>query len=281
MHKLGSSERPDWPLAVVVGAGGLGMAVARRLGLSHRILLADRNVGHAEQQCSRMRDEGHDAIAIRCDVTDREDVLALARQAESAGPVRTLAYVAGLSVAANDFRAIMSVNLVGAAVTASAFLDVLAPGGSAVFISSSSAHMRDLPSHLLPLLDDPQQPDFITRFERKLGDEAKPANAYWMSKAALNRMCRRDASPWGRRRLRIVSVSPGLIATPMGAAAYQASPGKHKLLAAVPLARECTMLEIANIVDFLASDAASFISGTDILVDGGMVAALQHPPENT
>ena len=76
--------------------------------------------------------------------------------------------------------------------------------------------------------------------------------------------------------MRILSLSPGLIATPMGAQEFERSPAKHKLLEAVALAREGTMLEIANVVAFLLSPQASFISGTDILVDGGMIATLHH-----
>lgn len=93
---------------------------------------------------------------------------------------------------------------------------------------------------------------------------------------ALDKMAR--AWSWGAKGLRIVSLSPGLIATPMGVLEFNKSPSKHRLLAAVPLERECTMLEIANVADFLVSDAASFISGTDILVDGGMIATLRHHP---
>jgi len=89
-------------------------------------------------------------------------------------------------------------------------------------------------------------------------------------------MCRRDAFEWGKKGARIVSLSPGLIATPMGALEFQNQPMKYDLLAATPLQREGTMLEIANVVEFLASDRASFISGTDILVDGGLVGTLQQ-----
>ena len=109
-----------------------------------------------------------------------------------------------------------------------------------------------------------------------LGEGATSAAAYALSKAALNRMCQRQATAWGARGLRIVSLSPGLIATPQGALEFKNAPSKHRLLAATPLKRECTMLEIASIAAFLLSDHASFISGTDILADGGMVAALRH-----
>lgn len=277
MHNIGSSERPDWPVAVVVGAGGLGMAVARRLGQSHRLLIADRDAVHLEQQIARLKDEGHDAAGAVCDVTRGEDIADLTERAASLGPVRTLAYVVGLSPSAADFRAIMSVNLIGAAATAASFRTIMAPGGCGVFISSSAAHMQPVPEATYEILATALQPDFLSKLEAELGEKATPPYAYSLAKAGLNRMCQREAWTWGAKRLRIVSLSPGLIATPMGALEFVKSPSKHRLLAAVPLERECSMLEIANVVEFLVSDRASFISGTDILVDGGMIGTLRHP----
>jgi len=278
MHTIGSSERPDWPLAVVVGAGGLGMAIARRLGQTHRLLLTDRDNGHLDAQGVRLREEGHDVTPFRCDVTNANDVAGLAEFAARLGSVRTLAYVVGLSPSSSDFRSIMSVNLIGAATMADVFLGIMSPGGCGLFISSSAAHMQSMPEDVCETLDTPLQATFLAKLEARLGEEATPAQAYSLSKVGLNRMCRREAWSWGAKGLRIVSLSPGLIATPMGAIEFKKSPSKHRLLAAVPLERECTMLEIANVAEFLVSDGASFISGTDILVDGGMIATLGYHP---
>jgi MoxR-like ATPase len=115
------------------------------------------------------------------------------------------------------------------------------------------------------LLDDPLQPDFGDALAAHLGADADANRAYTLSKAGLNRMCRRKAVDWGRRGLRIVSLSPGLIATPQGAESYKHSSGKVALFEAVPAGRECSMLEIAGVVAFLTSDQASYITGTDIL----------------
>ena len=74
-----------------------------------------------------------------------------------------------------------------------------------------------------------------------------------------------------------MSLSPGLIATPMGALEFRNRPQKYTLLATTPIKREGTMLEIADAVEFLLSDRASFISGIDLLVDGGLTAAIRYP----
>ncbi len=275
MAGIGSSERPDWPLAVVVGAGGLGMAVARRLGLSHRVLVADRDAEHVERHCAQMRSAGFDAAALACDVTRPDDIANLAAEARARGSVRSLAYVVGLSPAAQQFHAIMGVNLLGAAMVADAFEQVLEPGGAAVFISSSAAHMQDPPTALLPLLDNPLRDGFVDDLATTAGTDADANHGYSWSKAGLNRMVRRKSISWGQRGLRIVSLSPGLIASPQGAESYKHSPGKTALFNAIPLGRECSMLEIAGVVAFLVSDQASYITGTDILVDGGVVAAVR------
>ena len=275
MAKIGSNERLDWPTAVVVGAGGLGMAVARRLGLSNRLLVADRDEAHVTRQCIELCSLGYDAQPVRCDVTKVADIANLAAAAQSRPMVRSLANVVGLSPAAMDFAGIMEVNLVGATNVAEAFAEVLEPGGCGVFISSSAAHMQDTPANLLVLLDHPLQPNFISDLGQALEDRADANQAYSLSKAGLNRMCRRLAPDWGKKGLRIVSLSPGLIATPQGAESYKHSAGKVKLFEATPLGRECSMLEIAGVVEFLTSDQASYITGTDILVDGGLIAAVR------
>lgn len=275
MPQPGSSERIDWPTAVIVGAGGLGMAVARRLGLTSRVIVADRDADHVERQCAAMRADGYDAMAVRCDVTRPDDIAALAAVAADRPTVRTVVNVVGLSPAAGDFGAIMAVNLVGASRIAEAFVDVLEPGGAGVFISSSAAHMQALAEERLALLDRPLKERFVEGLADRLGADADANNAYTLSKAGLNRMCRRNAAAWGARGLRIVSLSPGLIATPQGAESYKHSAGKMALFEAVPLGRECSMLEIAGVVAFLASDQASYITGVDILVDGGLIAKVR------
>jgi len=254
----------------------MGMAIARRLGQSYRLLLVDRDSSALDRHVAALRTDGFDVQPAQCDVTSPDEVATLVSQAAQLGPIKAIANVVGLSPSMADFRAIMAVNLVGAARIAQAFLPHLAPGAAAIFISSVGAHVLSLSPEIQALVDDPLAPDFIDRLEAQVEQPATSNLAYQISKVALNRMCRRDAFEWGKKGARIVSLSPGLIATPMGALEFQNQPMKYDLLAATPLQREGTMLEIANVVEFLASDRASFISGTDILADGGLVGTLQQ-----
>lgn len=273
--EVGTSRRPDLDLAVIVGAGGMGMAVARRLGQRHRLLIADRDAGHLDRQAVQLRIEGYDIATCACDVSISTSVAELARQAAELGPVRTLAHVVGLSPSMGDFRALMAVNWIGANLVEQAFQSLLAPGGSAVFISSMAGHMRQF-EELQPLLDRPLEHGFLDSLEAAIDEPINSQLAYMMSKSSLNRMARRKAASWGKRGLRINTLSPGLIATPMGALEFERQPMKYDLLAATPICREGTMVEIGDGVEFLTSSRASFISGIDLLIDGGVTAALRH-----
>ena len=168
-------------------------------------------------------------------------------------------------------------DLIGAALVDEAMLEVASPGTAAIFVSSLAGHGEPPAQAVVALLDDPLDPGFLDAFGAALGGSPHPGLAYSYAKWALNRRCRRRAAAWGTRGARIVSLSPGLIASPMGAIEFARQPAKYDMLRKTPLAREGTMLEIADAIDFLASDRASFISGVDLLVDGGLAAAMRHP----
>jgi NAD(P)-dependent dehydrogenase (short-subunit alcohol dehydrogenase family) len=271
MARPGSIERPDWPLAVVVGAGGMGLAAARRLSQRRRVLLADLDAGRAEAAAETLRGEGGDATGVGCDVTDPASVHALAECVARLGGFQALAHVAGLSPAAQDFGLIVRVNLTGAALVAEALRPLASTGTAAVLIASIAGHNVQPSDAIQGLLARPADPDLADRLAAELGaDQATPEMAYLLSKYAMIAYCRREAAAWGERGARIVSLSPGLIATPMGAISYVVTPGKMKLFERIPLQREGTMLEIADAIEFLASDRASYISGTDLIVDGGL-----------
>jgi NAD(P)-dependent dehydrogenase (short-subunit alcohol dehydrogenase family) len=275
MHKIGANERPDWPLAVLIGAGGMGVAVARRLSQRHRVLIADIDGTRAETAASSLRSEGGDASAIACDVTSTAAVAAMSNNVRDLGGFRVLTHVAGLSPSASDYATILRVNLTGPALVADALLSLASTGAAAILIASLAAHGFAPSDEIEVVLAQPTHPDLPARLEAVIGtDQATPQRAYQLSKYGLLSYCRRAARAWGERGARIVSLSPGLIATPMGAFEFQHSPRKHQMLAQTPLQREGTMLEIADAVEFLASDRASFISGTDLLVDGGLAAVL-------
>jgi NAD(P)-dependent dehydrogenase (short-subunit alcohol dehydrogenase family) len=269
-------------VALVIGGGGMGMSTARRLGQSHRVVLASRSAAKNAAREAALREDGIDAVAVQFDVTDPDSVAELAGFVAGRGPLRTLAHVAGLSPSMGDWHQIFSVNLIGTALTERACLELAFAGTAAVFVSSSAGHLAEPPAReLVAVLDDPLTPGFFDRLNDVIPkDEQTPLQAYRWSKWALNRMCRRRAAAWGAKGARIVSMSPGPIATPMGAKELEGPSRavKLKLMEKLPIAREGTMVETADAIEFLASDKASYITGTDLLVDGGIVAATRTAP---
>jgi NAD(P)-dependent dehydrogenase (short-subunit alcohol dehydrogenase family) len=275
MYKLGSSERADLPLAVVIGAGTMGMAVARRLSQRYRVLLADLRGDHAEAQAAAMREEGCDIRAIACNVTNAVSVEALALRVAELGGLGTLVHVAGISPSLGDYTTIMRVNLLGVALVAEALLSHARQGSSAILIASLAAHNFRPIDDVITVLRDPAAPDLAERLAAVIGAEnTTPQMAYVYSKWGVLSYARKQAAEWGAKGARIVSLSPGLIATSQGALEFEKSEGKRAMYARTPLAREGTMLEIADAVEFLASERASFISGIDLRVDGGLGGAM-------
>jgi len=274
MHTLGSSARPDWRLAVVIGAGALGMAAARRLSQRHRVLVADIDQDRAEAAAEALRREGGDALGLGCDVAAPAAVEALAARVADLGGLGVLAHVAALSPAMADFGAIIRVNLTGVALVAEALLPHASLGSAAILVSSLGGHNLRLADPVERLLRAPTDPALVEKLAAELGEAATPAYAYSLSKHGLMAYCRSQAAAWAARGARIVSLSPGIIATPMGALEFEKNPRKLQLYARTPLQREGTMLEIADALEFLASDKASFITGTDLLVDGGLGGTL-------
>jgi NAD(P)-dependent dehydrogenase (short-subunit alcohol dehydrogenase family) len=171
---------------------------------------------------------------------------------------------------------ILAINLVGAALLERAVGPLMARGGAGVFISSMAAHFIDPPAAVLDVLDRPLAEDLLPRLEAAIGGTLTSAQAYPYSKLGLNRLVRRQAGSWGKRGARINSISPGLIDTPMGALESVGESGGRRgaLRSRLPLPRDGSMADIADAVEFLVSARAAYITGTDLLVDGGMSAAI-------
>jgi len=154
------SSRRDLPIALVVGAGGMSMAIAQRLGQGHRVIVASLRLDELEQAQERLHELGVVSTTLACDITDRGSVGRLGETLSGLGLVQTLAHVAALSPSAGDWRSVLNVNLLGAARIEQALHPLMASGGAAVFISSLAAHGPVEPS-LLEILDAPLADGFF------------------------------------------------------------------------------------------------------------------------
>jgi NAD(P)-dependent dehydrogenase (short-subunit alcohol dehydrogenase family) len=265
-------------ISVVTGAArGMGLACAERLAADgHALVLADLDPSVEPVAAALAKTHGVPVEAVTCDVADRESVAALAQRVGALGSLRALVHAAGVSPTMGDWRRMFQIDLVGTALVVEALRPLAGAGSAAVCFASMAAHL--MPAAADPaadaLLDDPLAPDFLDRLAASY-DGADPGLAYGTAKRGVIRLVGRESVAWGRLGARICSISPGTIDTPMGQQEMAEQPFMATLLEHTPLGRLGRAQELANVVAFLLSDEASYMTGCDLLVDGGTVPGLR------
>ncbi len=265
-------------VVVVIGVGGMGDAIARRQGTGRKLLLADFDKAALDAVASSLDSDGYQVATRHVDVGAADSVEALADAAASAGTVTQLVHTAGLSPVQASAEAILRVDLYGVAAVLATFGDIIAPDGAGVVIASMAGHMMgDLPPD--------QQKDLATAdLDRLLAlpylqpnHIVQPGHAYAVAKYANRLRVMAESVRWGKRGARLNSISPGVISTPMGREELSGESGQvmRAMIDASGTARLGTPLDIANAVAFLLGPESTFITGTDVLVDGGVVAAMR------
>ncbi|MDP3967498.1 MAG: SDR family oxidoreductase [Nocardioides sp.] len=267
------------PVLALAGAGGMAGAVARRMAATHTVVVGDRS---EEAARTVVESVGGSARACSLDVTDPAAVTAFAHACAEAGPVEALLVAAGVSPVQAPPATIVAVDLVGAARVLDAFGEVLAPGGAAVVVASVAGHLT---GPLDPALESglAHAPTDRLAALPGLSDEALDGNsalAYMLAKRGVRLRVQATAGPWGARGLRVNSLSPGVIDTAMGREELEGPLGADMrlLVEASPAARLGTPDEVAGAACFLLSADAAYVTGTDLLVDGGMIGTTLLPP---
>ncbi|MHC9043233.1 SDR family oxidoreductase [Microbacterium saperdae] len=262
---------------VVIGVGGMGETIARRQGVGRTTVLADFNESTLESVAAQMRVDGFEIVTRRVDVSSRSSVEELAAAASELGPVTQVVHTAGLSPTQASLEAILVVDLVGVALMLEAFGTVVAAGAAGVVISSSSGHLgRPFSAEQEQLLRSSPADELLALPFLAADVVGNAGLAYAMSKRANQLQVQYASGPWGARGARINSVSPGIVSTAMGRQELDSPSGvfMRAMVENSGTGRLGTPSDIADSVAFLLGPQASFITGIDLLTDGGAVAAV-------
>lgn len=266
---------------ILVGAGQIGMAIARRMGYGMKIVIGDKNKANAEAIVKTMNEAGFDAVLVEMDLSSRSSILALIAEAQKYGKISMLVNAAGVSPSQASIETILKVDLYGTAVLLEEVGKVIKPGGVGVTISSQSGHR-------MPALTPEEDEQLATTPTEQLLslDILQPQNirdtlhAYQMAKRCNVKRVMAEAVKWGERGARVNSISPGIIVTPLALDEFNGPRGDFykNMFAKCPAGRPGTADEVANVAELLMSSKGAFITGSDFLIDGGATASYFYGP---
>jgi NAD(P)-dependent dehydrogenase (short-subunit alcohol dehydrogenase family) len=263
-------------VVVVIGAGSIGQAIARRVSAGKRVVLADLQQSNADAAAGVMADAGFEVSTATVDVSSRESIHALVETYTAIGDITGVIHAAGVSPSQASPETILHVDLYGTAVLLEEFGNVIASGGAGVVIASQSGHrlgaltaeqdaaLATTPADellALPML----APDQVT----------DPLHAYQLAKRANALRVMAEAVRWGKRGARINTISPGIIVTPLAKDELTGPRGEgyRRMIELSPAGRAGTPDEVGNVGALLMGPDGAFITGSDVLMDGGVTAS--------
>ena len=261
---------------VVIGAGSIGQAIARRVSAGKHIVLADLRQENAEAAATVLSDAGFDVSTTKVDVSSRASVQALVETAQTFGEISGVIHAAGVSPSQAPPETILKVDLYGTALVLEEFGKVIARGGAGVVIASMSGHR-------LPALTAEQNAALATTPVEALlalpmlqPDQVKDSlHAYQLSKRGNSLRVMAEAVHWGKRGARINTISPGIIITPLANDELKGprGAGYRRMMESCAAGRAGTPDEVGTVGALLMGADGAFITGSDFLMDGGVTAA--------
>ena len=265
-------------VVALLGAGSMGMAIAERVAQNRIVLLGDISEKALETSRQKLEYSGYHVETMRVDASDKDSIYAFAKKAKELGNVKYYIHTAGASPNQTNPQHMIKLDLIGSAYALDAFGEIMAKNGAGILISSQTGYM--LPQ---PLTNEEEYALTMTPADELSQLPMLQPNvivnsgiAYIMSKRANQLRVRKAAIDWGKRGARINTISPGVVVTPLAYDEFRAAgEGYQKMIEASAMHRVGNPAEIANAAQFLLSDQASFITGTDLLVDGGTIAAIK------
>jgi NAD(P)-dependent dehydrogenase (short-subunit alcohol dehydrogenase family) len=261
---------------VVIGPGLIGQAIARRVGVGKQVLLADVRQDNADSAAEVLENAGYEVSVATVDASSREAVHGLVETATGLGRVTGLIHAAGVSPSQASPSTILKVDLYGTALVLEEFGSVIAPGGAGVVISSQSGH------RLPPLTAEQNNALATTPVEELLAlpflqpdQVTDPLHAYQLSKRGNSLRVMAEAVRWGKRGARVNTISPGIVITPLAKDELTGprGAGYRRMIESCPVGRAGTPDEVGSVGALLMGPDGGFLTGSDILMDGGVTAA--------
>lgn len=261
---------------VLIGAGAIGQAIAKRVRIGKHILIADIKKENAAATSKMLSEAGFKVSTTHIDVSSRISVKDVADKAIALGSITGLIHAAGVSPSQASPETILKVDLYGTALVMEIFGDVIAQGGVGIIISSQSGHR-------LPALTAKEDKDLaVTPSDELLAlslvqlENVKDSlHAYQLSKRGNSLRVRAESVRWGKRGARINAISPGIIMTPLAEDELTGprGDGYRKMISSSATGRAGMPDEVGAVAAFLMGPDAAFITGSDLLMDGGVTAA--------
>jgi NAD(P)-dependent dehydrogenase (short-subunit alcohol dehydrogenase family) len=261
---------------VVIGAGSIGQAIARRVSAGKHVVLADLNPGNADAAAGVLSDAGFEVSTAIVDVSSRESVQALVKAATAFGAITGVIHAAGVSPSQASPATILAVDLYGTAVVLEEFGNVIAPGGAGIVIASQSGHrLGALTAGQDAALATTPADELLTLPMLQPDQVSDSLHAYQLAKRANSLRVMAEAVRWGKRGARINTISPGIIFTPLAKDELTGPRGEgyRRMIDLCPVGRGGTPDEVGTVGALLMGPDGAFITGSDFLMDGGVTAS--------
>ena len=265
------------PVIALLGAGSMGTAIVRRIAAGRKILLGDISEKNLERVAHDFQYCGYDVETMIVNALEKDSVIAFAKKAASLGPVMYFIDTAGASPNQAKPEHILSLDMVGTGYAVDAFGEVIGPGGAGLIISSQTGYMYSIPHEAeQEILSTPTEELMNVSIIQEVAMQ-NSGLAYMIAKRVNHlQAMRAAATTWKARRARINTLSPGVIVTPLAYDEFAAAGDNYQqMIDASAAERTGTSDEIADAGAFLLGEHAGFITGTDLLIDGGTIAAIR------
>ena len=264
-------------VVALLGAGSMGTAIVRKIAAGRKVLLGDISEENLEKAKKEFQYSGYDVETFVVNALEKEAVEACARKAASLGPVMYYIHTAGASPHQTNPEHILKLDLLGTGYAVDAFGKVMAKGGAGLLISSQTGYMYPIPYDVeQQILAAPTEKLLDLPFMKEVAMQ-NSGIAYMIAKRVNHlQAMKAAATTWKARRARINTISPGVIVTPLAYDEFAAAgEGYQQMIDASAAQRVGTSEEIAEAAAFLLGEHAQFITGTDLLIDGGVIAAIR------